>query len=626
VVKASDWRPSPTTPLSSRHADPYLPDERAYLYQIIQTIGSGPDLDAILRGVVRLTTEATGCHASLIWFLSEGRLVLRASSAPYEHLAGAISMEPGEGLAGWVAKTRRSAFITEGALLDPRTKYIPEFEEERFQSLVSVPMGGRGGEVMGVISLHAEAPHEFVRADLDFLEHTASLIAGAVENARLYEEAASRVSLLTNLSRLLQRISGAPSIEDVFTTVSSGTRELLSADRAEVYVRDADNQLRLRAADPIRHDERAIDPGTFWFDVSQDERAPGGEGARLLATTLWGDDAGPGTMSAPLIAGEERLGVVVVSAPASIPGANTALAAVATHTAVTIKQHQLIGRLQDTNVVKDLFRALSRADGRDGEVESMAERLGLDFGAEHLVLHVQPWHRVRPAGKRRTGRAAEGTKPAAWRDLAGQIEARLDARLGALFDHDDRSLKAVVALTDRTSDEVVTALKDIAFGEGKETPLTIGVSNICRSRSSYPQGFQEAESAAAVGALIRAEPGVSTFEELGPYRYALTVEADDARDRSQQRLGLLVEYDQRRGTQLLDTLEGYLDHRGNVVGTSRALFIHPNTLRQRLDRIQRESGIDLEQEDWLSLAVATKVVKLGRMRGSATRERGNDGR
>jgi DNA-binding PucR family transcriptional regulator len=85
-----------------------------------------------------------------------------------------------------------------------------------------------------------------------------------------------------------------------------------------------------------------------------------------------------------------------------------------------------------------------------------------------------------------------------------------------------------------------------------------------------------------------------------------------------------VEYDRRRGTQLLDTLEGYLDHGGNVVVTSRALFIHPNTLRQRLDRIRRVSGVDLEQDDWLSLAVATKAVKLQRMRDAA-RERGNDG-
>jgi DNA-binding PucR family transcriptional regulator len=90
-----------------------------------------------------------------------------------------------------------------------------------------------------------------------------------------------------------------------------------------------------------------------------------------------------------------------------------------------------------------------------------------------------------------------------------------------------------------------------------------------------------------------------------------------ARDRTQQQLERLVEYDARRGTQLLDTLEGYLENRGNVVKTSRALFIHANTLRQRLGRAERVSGIDLERDDWISLAVATKVVKLRRMRETA---------
>ena len=170
----------------------------------------------------------------------------------------------------------------------PLIKVVPmaNTPEERFQSLVSVPMFGRDGEVMGVISLHAEAPHEFERADLDLLEHTASLIAGAVENARLYEEAAARVALLTDLSLMLQGIAGAPTIEDVFATVSIGTRELLGADRAEVYLTDADKRLRLRAASPPRYDERVIDTRTLWCDVLRDNRPHGPEGARYLATAL----------------------------------------------------------------------------------------------------------------------------------------------------------------------------------------------------------------------------------------------------------------------------------------------------------------------------------------------------
>src|SRR5207247_10449224 len=108
---------------------------------------------------------------------------------------------------------------------------------------------------------------------------------------------------------------------------------------------------------------------------------------------------------------------------------------------------------------------------------------------------------------------------------------------------------------------------------------------------------------------IRGAAGVLTYEELGPYKYVLSTEPG-VRDRHQRALDRLAEYDERRGSQLLRTLEGYLDGRGNVVGSSRALFIHPNTLRQRLARIEHVTGFALEHADWSSLAIASRVGKL----------------
>ena len=127
-----------------------------------------------------------------------------------------------------------------------------------------------------------------------------------------------------------------------------------------------------------------------------------------------------------------------------------------------------------------------------------------------------------------------------------------------------------------------------------------------------------------MGGLLRGTGAVSSYEDLGPYRYVLAQEGR-IRDAAQDRIEELRTYDARRGTELLDTLDSYLDHRGNVVATSRALFIHANTLRQRLERIQRVAGIDLEREDWLSLSVATKVVKLRRIRTANAPEGGRDG-
>ncbi len=597
-------------------------DERAYLYELIQTIGAGPDLEAILRGVVGLVTEATACHACFIYFLREDELELRAASAMYEHLEGKVVIPVGEGLTGWVTRTRRSAYIKERALDDPRVRraYFPELGDEVYQSLVSVPIFSRDGEVIGAITLHADAPHEFARADLDFLEHTAALIAGAVENARLYEDATARVRLLSDLAELSERIASAADQEEVLARVAEGLRDLLGADRVEIHLLDAEERLRLAVARPERKAVEPIDTRTLWLGAL--ETRPSRDDSRRLGALLWGGDATGVPMIVPLVAGDDRLGLVAVSLPAARPDAEIAFAGVAAHTAVALRQHQVIDRLREKNLVKDFFLALARGDAAPLEAADLASRLGCDLEAPHVVLHIVPWRERAETSRDRVSRRP---RRRSWSELAGQVEGRLAARFpGLLVDNIERSIRALVPLRDMTAEEALASIRQMDWGDARGDAFSVGVSDPCSGAPAFARCLEEAASAAEVGSLIRGAPGVASYEGLGPYRYVLSA-GDDDRDRFQQRVDLLVEYDRRRGTQLLDTLEGYLDHRGNVVGTSRALYIHPNTLRQRLDRIQRVSGIDLERDDWLSLAVATKVVKLRRMRMTTGEEGRHDG-
>jgi GAF domain-containing protein/sugar diacid utilization regulator len=588
---------------------PRLADERAYLYGIIRTIGSGPDLRSILSGVVRLATEATQCHACLIWFLEGDRLVLRSSSEPYSPLAGSLSVAMGEGLVGWVARTRRSAFIVDGALDDPRVKYFPELEEEHFQSLVSVPVFDRDGEVMGVISLHAEAPHEFAREDLEFLEHTASLTAGAVENARLYEESTARVDVLTDLSRLSRRIAAATEMNGLLTAVVRGTCDLLTAARCEIFLMDADGRLRQAAAEPVRSNQqdltaevavrigpRPIDPGDFG----------------TLATALWGDTYEGTPLLEPLTVGDDVLGLLAVLTPSPAPAAETALPTIAAHTAVAIRQHELVERLLEKNLVSEFFGALSRKEGI-ARATSLAARLGIDLSEQHVVVAITPW------ADDRDGRASG----AAWHEVAATVEAGLSTRVnGAVFDRTEQTIRALVPLRD-AADRIVEDLGSVLASVGT-AGLSVGISDPTTDTASYPGAFEEARAAADIGPLLRGGPGVTEFHGLGGYRYVLT-SPDMVRTIDRRRLDRLVAYDARRGTTLLDTLERFLDERGNVVGTARSLYIHPNTLRQRLERIEDESGFDLEREDWLSLAIAVKVVKLGLLRSRSYGGGNHDG-
>jgi GAF domain-containing protein len=586
--------------------------ENAHLYQIIETISSGPDLSTILHGIVKLVTEATGCHACFIYFIAQDRFVLRAASSMYSHLEGQVQFGRDEGLAGWVARKHRSAFIRERALEDPRVIYVPELDEERFQSLISVPILARSGEVAGVISVHASAPHEFRPADREFLESTASLVAGAIENARLYEGATNKVALLSKLSRLAQRVAAAASPEELLPLAVDECRALLNARRCELYLIEAEEQLVLARASPPHGAHRPLDLRTLWtsvFDTTEESPVE----AHVAAEILWGDPAEGIPLVAPLVAGKERLGLLAALLDSPEPDARWVLAAVASHTAVALKHLRLVDWLRQKHLAKDFFDALANPDSNPEEVAAMAGRLGFDMEAPHVVLLATPGGPKRAKGR---GRAVGVDAD----DVMDRLEARTRNDFpGCLVHRRDDMLRALVRVSAPGAATFDTIRR--VFGEpgvAGSGLMAVGVSDVCRGRDDLAKGFVEADYAARIGPFVGGG-SVCAYAELGAYRYVVAG-AGGVRDGSQQRLERLVEYERRRGTELLRTLEVYLDQKGNVARTARAMYMHPNTLRQRLARIESVAGLDLEKEDWVSLAMAIRVVALRRLErtGSAT--------
>ena len=148
----------------------------------------------------------------------------------------------------------------------------------------------------------------------------------------------------------------------------------------------------------------------------------------------------------------------------------------------------------------------------------------------------------------------------------------------------------------------------------------VGLSNPCRGAESFAAGFEEATHALLGSSVVRGEPAVMTYEELGPYKYLLRMSFETGmRDRHREAVSRLADYDRRRSTALLKTLEEFLRRRGNISATAEALYIHPNTLRQRLRRIGELTGIDLRRDDWLMVEIAVKIAKLEEVAGDTIR-------
>src|SRR5215216_1320243 len=125
---------------------------------------TGPGANRVCDVHIGASDEAVTLRAvisTVFSTLETDRVVLRAASPVHNEFVGRIEMRLGEGITGWVAQHKEAALIPHGALRDPRMKYFPELEEERWQSMAAVPVTSRAGDVIGVIVLHTAAPREF---------------------------------------------------------------------------------------------------------------------------------------------------------------------------------------------------------------------------------------------------------------------------------------------------------------------------------------------------------------------------------------------------------------------------------------------------------------------------------
>ncbi|GAC1303778.1 MAG: hypothetical protein NVSMB27_43170 [Ktedonobacteraceae bacterium] len=629
-------------------------EENALLNEVISTIGPTLKLDEVLSHLVDIIVRAISCHAAFIYLYNKekDRLVLASTSEQYEHLVGKIELALGEGITGWVALTLKPVILKDEAMEDPRFQYFPELEEEKFQSIMTVPIIGKERNLIGVITMHTVAPYEFTEHHQAFVSNTATLVASAIENAQLYENTQRKLSILTSLAVLSQTISSSLYLDDMLRSLATLTVQIMEVDLCVIMLMDQTRgHLTVRASSPNLND-RALSFQPIDVDRHLWEKLRETNEASLHKDGIRGQYAEAGThtmerlnplkdtqykalLSAPLIAGTEHLGLINCYANKArryTSEDHTLLSTIANQAAMAIKNSHLVDMLAQKNLVKGFFDDLMYGsyDSEDS-LRQRANFLGCDLSKPHLVALIEisqvEEHDVKEEHQAGETTQSQGTtqplqpqteedRLAAHKRICGLIRRRIqDSYPGSAVYEQENLLTCILCLSkDPTASRLKTWLRDLSrqMRSEQNIRLSIGVGNSCQNITDYRRGFAEASEALQMGQNLNRDGGVTHFNDLGVYRYLYKIaRMDDLRDMYQDQVARIASYDRRKGTDLLDTLETYLECAGNLTKTSNRLFVHRNTLIQRLERLQSLCDIDLQERgNWLTLQVAIKVYKL----------------
>jgi DNA-binding PucR family transcriptional regulator len=326
---------------------------------------------------------------------------------------------------------------------------------------------------------------------------------------------------------------------------------------------------------------------------------------------------GQGVTSAPLRVADTVVGTLHMRAKTE-PG-DSMRRLLLTMIASEVERVRAPERVSET-AAADFLRAVLRREltGRQ-DLLGGAKSLSLDIedGASMIVARAHPQAPTDEGWRGRVRAVAErGARAVVSRSIAALSER--DGILGA------EVLVLVPGGEEATAARAAEAiLHEMEAGLAGYT-FALGRSRITEDPAELPRAASEAVLAANV-AQGSAEGPALAFEQTGAYRLLLSAMSENPSELQRfyaETVEPLVAYDEQYETDLLLTLETFLEADGNVAGTAQRLFTHRHTIYYRLERVRELSGLDVSSSDGrekLSLGLkAMRVLGIPTAAGPAT--------
>lgn len=567
-----------------RHSLAAAERRAATLAELTALMSEGRDPLALAQRAVELTARATKADGAYVylWDRDDERLVLRVATDGWQQRAvGAIRLRLGEGLAGWSALMRQPVMVPKDPMRDPRFQPYPDLRESSFKSMVAVPIVAPGEDVLGVFALYAHEEESFRDADVSLATEVGALLASGLVQA----ETVIKLQVQSSAARFLHDLP-----DDAWSSLGRCLRAM-----AKNCAVDLDADLCL-------------------LEVTTDRTVAQGA-MHVVATAERFDEEYPEVVQA---GDQNKAALSQLLEPLGLSRLRIPLGVALPIGAVTV--YRLRRFTSEDEVLLEAIGAqiaagalsLIGAESLRPARDRLLAALDPD-STEHLLLELG-WRRraTTPVVLRFLGGSSAGSTPRdeRFRELVSDALNEPGRRVEMLGDAGHYLM--LVETPDAASRSRLIESLD-ALGRRARARLSAGVGPAANSLKDVHRTLRQA-TLASQWALLAAGSDrlVVSFEDVAHLRMvpAAALDMSESLRTLLGMLGAVVNYDLENGTELAQTLEAFFANSGSIARSSEALFIHRNTLRQRIQRIEELIGQSPETfEDWISAGLAARLVR-----------------
>ncbi|MBS1693800.1 MAG: GAF domain-containing protein [Actinobacteria bacterium] len=463
---------------------------------------------------------------------------------------------------------------------------------EGYRAIVCVPLVA-GNNVLGTLNGYYRPEHTFADAEIEQLTLLANHAAIALTSARMLDELRGLTAslleqrdALARSERIHQRL--------LAVTLRSGGVDGIAAVLTElvgrtVLIEDARHEMLAVAGDPAalpgaaQRRTAAIDPDASSTPVRVAGDAPAGPVALVSTARLNGEVAAriwiPEDPEPP-----DTIGVRAIEHASIV----VALELLRVRTGVEV-EHRLRGEL--------LAELLTGPAAPTKQLMARATLLGHDLGRPHTAM-VGSLGATEPSSGRAFSRSLSAVSDALRSYRPRPLAAMYRGDIVVLWPTGAQGAGAPTAPAGSpagVADAAALVQRTMAAAGGSATVAVYGFGiDVDKRTDGYAHAYRVAKGALDIAVRSGRTNTVVPLDDLGLAGLLLQLE-DTAQliafaDRT---LGPVLDYDGRHRTELLDTLRTYLACRLDRASTATRLHIHPNTVGQRVRRIEQLCSADL---------------------------------
>jgi DNA-binding PucR family transcriptional regulator len=540
------------------------------LFETAGDLSSVRDVEGVLRAIVRRGRQLLRADTAYLMLVDEERrdTYMRVTEGTVSPNFPEIRLPLGIGLGGRVAETM-SPHWTADYVRDTRYLHVIDdiVMEESLVAILGVPLK-IGRRLLGVLFASDRSPREFSRDEVSLLSSLGDHAAIAIDNAALFQETRDAVAAVEAANHTIENANRQLRLavdlhERLMSLVLGGGTVQILADvicevlGGAVLVLDEHRRQLARAGSSETDFANALSDVTN--ALADDDMT--GRSLRFEADS-WT------TAVTPVGSGRQRFGRLI-------------------YVARTIEDVDLRSLERAATTLALLFmnrRANDEADNRvRGELlgelltpsldnaEAIVRRAGLmevDLDTVLVVVVVVP------------------QSTSAIRALHEQCSEVARAQHGLVSALADR---LVLLLPAADAGAAARWVAQQLKGEGLE--VAVGGSGPLDNLRAVIRHEDRARRAASVLLKLGQKGKAASVEEMGIYGLMMSeVGLDHIQEFVRSTLGQIARYDASRGTALVDTLDAYFGSEGNVAAAAEQMYIHSNTMYQRLERLDRLLG------------------------------------